>query len=157
MGLYRSFNKNKNTWWAHESNCRCELWRSHDLEHRHASWDLASRCLIKISFVSMTMVIWQICTLSDKHRKNFRAEAIHPGGLLGTDAGTFLKRSMSSAYSIWVIRSWLPSSRKMKSYWRESSGGLQGWWGDWSISPTRRGWGNWAFSAWRREGWEGTL
>ena len=49
------------------------------------------------------------------------------------------------------------SSRKMRNYWRESSGGLQGWWGDWSISPTRRGWGSWACSAWRREGWEGTL
>ena len=48
------------------------------------------------------------------------------------------------------------SSRKMKSYWRESSGGLQGWWGDWNISPTRRGWGSWACSAWRREGCEGT-
>jgi len=50
-----------------------------------------------------------------------------------------------------------PSSRKMKSYWRESSTGLQGWWGDWSISPTRRGWGSWACSAWRRESCEGTL
>ena len=47
-------------------------------------------------------------------------------------------------------------SRKMRSYWRESSGGLWGWWGDWSISPTRRGGGSWASSAWRREGWEGT-
>jgi len=30
---------------------------------------------------------------------------------------------------IWstVSSSGLPSSRKMKSYWRESSGGLQGW------------------------------
>ena len=50
----------------------------------------------------------------------------------------------------------LPSSGKMRSYWRESSGGLKGWWGDWSISPTRRGWGNWACSAWRREGWDET-
>jgi len=50
----------------------------------------------------------------------------------------------------------LPSSRKMRNYWREFSGGLWGWWGDWSISPTRRGWGSWACSAWRREGWEGT-
>ena len=60
---------------------------------------------------------------------------------------------------IWstVCSSGLPSSRKMRSYWRESSGGLRGWWGDWSISPTRRGWGNWACSAWRREGCEGTL
>ena len=32
-----------------------------------------------------------------------------------------------------------------------------GWWGDWSISPMRKGWGSWACSAWRREGWEGTL
>ena len=37
------------------------------------------------------------------------------------------------------------------------SQGLQGWWGDWNISPTRRGWGSWACSAWRREGCEGTL
>ena len=43
------------------------------------------------------------------------------------------------------------------SHWIESSGGLWGWWGDWSISPTRRGWGSWACSAWRREGCEGTL
>ena len=34
---------------------------------------------------------------------------------------------------------------------------LWGWWGDRSISPTRRGWGSWACSAWRREGCEGTL
>jgi len=33
------------------------------------------------------------------------------------------------------ISSGLPSSRKMRSYWRESSGGLRGWWGDWSICP----------------------
>jgi len=33
---------------------------------------------------------------------------------------------------------------------------LWGWWGDWNISPMRRGWGSWACSAWRREGWEGT-
>ena len=51
----------------------------------------------------------------------------------------------------------LPSSRKMRSYWRESSRGLQGWRGDWSIPPTRKGWGSWACLAWRREGWEGTL
>ena len=56
-----------------------------------------------------------------------------------------------------VSSSGLPSSRKMKSYWRDSSGGLRGWWGDWNISPTRRGWGNWACSAWRREGCKGTL
>ena len=58
---------------------------------------------------------------------------------------------------IWsrLSSSGFPSSRKLKSYWRESSGGLRGWWGDWSISPTRRGWGRWACSAWRREGWEG--
>ena len=35
--------------------------------------------------------------------------------------------------------------------------GLWGWWGDWSISPMRKGWGSWPCSAWRREGWEGTL
>ena len=38
----------------------------------------------------------------------------------------------------------------MRSYWRESRGGLQRWWGDWSISPTRKGWGSWACLAWRR-------
>jgi len=32
-----------------------------------------------------------------------------------------------------------PTSRKMRSYWRESSGGLRGWSGDWSICPTRKG------------------
>ena len=59
---------------------------------------------------------------------------------------------------IWSIvsSSGLPTSRKMRSYWRESSGGLQGWWGDWNVSPMRRGWGSWACSAWRREGCEGT-
>ena len=51
----------------------------------------------------------------------------------------------------------LPSSRKMRNYWRESGGGLRGWWGDWSISPVRKGWGSWACSAWGKEGWEGTL
>ena len=45
----------------------------------------------------------------------------------------------------------------MRSYWRESSGGLQRWLGDWSISCMRKGWGSWACLAWRREGWEGTL
>ena len=44
----------------------------------------------------------------------------------------------------------------LRSYWRESSRGLRGWWGDWSISPIRKGWGSWACSAWRREGCEGT-
>jgi len=39
----------------------------------------------------------------------------------------------------------------------ESRRGLRGWWGDWSISPARRGWGSWACSAWGREGCEGTL
>ena len=40
--------------------------------------------------------------------------------------------------------------------WLKSSlrTGLRGWWGDWSISPTRKGWGSWACSAWRREGWD---
>jgi len=33
----------------------------------------------------------------------------------------------------------LRSSRKMRSYWRESSGGLQRQLEDWSISPTRKG------------------
>ena len=53
---------------------------------------------------------------------------------------------------IWntVTSSGLPTSRKMRSYWRESSGGLRGWWGDWSICPMRKGWGSWACSAWRR-------
>ena len=45
----------------------------------------------------------------------------------------------------------------MRNYWKESSGGLQGWWGDWSICCTRKGWGNCICSAWRREGWEGDL
>ena len=56
-----------------------------------------------------------------------------------------------------VSSSRLPSSGKMRSYWRESSAGLRGWGGHWSISPTTKGWGSWACSAWRREGWEGTL
>ena len=38
----------------------------------------------------------------------------------------------------------------MRSYWRESSGGLRTWLGDWSISPMRKGWGSWAWWAWRR-------
>jgi len=38
----------------------------------------------------------------------------------------------------------------MRNYWWESSGGLRGWWGDWSISPMRKGWGSWACLAWRR-------
>ena len=54
------------------------------------------------------------------------------------------------------VQSVLLTSRKMRSYWRDSSGGLGGWWGDWSISPMRKGWGSWACSAWRREGWEGS-
>ena len=45
----------------------------------------------------------------------------------------------------------------MRTYWRESSGGLQGWWGDWSISPMRKGRGSWACSAWRREDLRGDL
>ena len=59
---------------------------------------------------------------------------------------------------IWstVSSAGLPCSRKVRNYWRESSGGLWGWGGDWSISPTRRGWGSWACSAWRK-GCEGTL
>ena len=44
-----------------------------------------------------------------------------------------------------------------RSYCRESSGGLRGWWGNWSISPMRKGWGSWTCSAWSREGWERTL
>jgi len=54
-----------------------------------------------------------------------------------------------------VSSSGLPSSRKMRSYWKESSGGLRGWWGDWNNSPMRKGWGSWARLAWRREGSEG--
>jgi len=63
------------------------------------------------------------------------------------------------SFSVWhnVWRIITNSSRKMRSYWRESSGGLRGWWGDCSISPTRRGWGSWACAAWKREGWEGDL
>ena len=60
--------------------------------------------------------------------------------------------SLLPARIIWstLSSSGLPSSRKMKSYWRESSGGLPGWWGDWSISPMRRGWGSWACLVWGR-------
>jgi len=43
----------------------------------------------------------------------------------------------------------------MRSYWREPSRGLWGWWGNWSISPVRKGWDSWACLGWRREGWEG--
>jgi len=32
----------------------------------------------------------------------------------------------------------LPSSRRMRSYWRESRGELRVWWGDWSISYEER-------------------
>ena len=46
---------------------------------------------------------------------------------------------------------WLTSSRKMRSYWRESSGGLRGWRGDWSICLIGKAWGSWSSSAWRRE------
>ena len=53
---------------------------------------------------------------------------------------------------IWstLSSSGLPTSRKMRSCWRETSGGLRGWLGDWSISPTRKGWGSWACLAWRK-------
>ena len=44
-----------------------------------------------------------------------------------------------------------------QSRWRESSGGLRVWFGDWSISSVRKGWGSWDSLAWRREVWEGTL
>ena len=39
---------------------------------------------------------------------------------------------------------------RQKNYWRESSRGLRGWWGDWSISPMRKRWGSRASLAWRR-------
>jgi len=60
---------------------------------------------------------------------------------------------------IWstVSSSGLPTSRKMRNYWRESSGGIRGWLRDWSISPMRKGWGSWTSLAWRNEGWEGIL
>ena len=32
----------------------------------------------------------------------------------------------------------------MRHCWRKSSEGLCGWWGDWSISPMRKGWRSWA-------------
>ena len=54
-----------------------------------------------------------------------------------------------------LVQFWAPSSRNMRSYWREPSGGLRRWWGNWSIWPMRKGWGS-LCSAWRREGWEGT-
>jgi len=47
------------------------------------------------------------------------------------------------------LRNWAAPC-KMRSYWKESSGGLRGWWGHWSICPTRKGWGRRACSAWRR-------
>ena len=58
----------------------------------------------------------------------------------------------SSEGPIWstLSSSGLPSSRKMRSYCRESSGGLRGWWGDQSICPMRKSWGSWACLAWRR-------
>jgi len=37
----------------------------------------------------------------------------------------------------------------MKTYWRESSGGLRRWLGAWSKSPTRKGWGSLACLTWR--------
>jgi len=36
----------------------------------------------------------------------------------------------------YCVQFWAPTSRKMWSYWRESSRGLRG---DWSISPMRKG------------------
>jgi len=50
---------------------------------------------------------------------------------------------------VWL---WWQDLESVKSvfYSHTCSGGLQGWWGDWNIFPTRRGWGSWACSAWRR-------
>jgi len=45
----------------------------------------------------------------------------------------------------------------MRNYSRESSGGLRGWWGDWSISPTRRGWGSWAWFSLKKRRLRGDL
>lgn len=47
-----------------------------------------------------------------------------------------------------LFTSGLPSSTKTWKYWRESSAGLQRWWGDWSVSLLmRKGWGT--CLAWR--------
>ena len=63
------------------------------------------------------------------------------------------------AYSVCISIQSLPQLCRHSASpdWTRSWLGLRGWWGDWSISPTRRGWGSWACSAWRREGCEGTL
>ena len=94
-----------------------------------------SSCLC-FSVLSRTMI--SLILKSDNKRNNYSRSWY---------SNVYLSRSTVSS-------SGLPSSRKMRSYW---SGGLQRWWGDWSISPTRKGWGGWACLAWRREGWEGTL
>lgn len=47
----------------------------------------------------------------------------------------------------------LPSSRKTRNHWRRSRGGLQSWWGDWTISLMRKG----ACVVWKGEDWEGIL
>jgi len=46
---------------------------------------------------------------------------------LKEDPGVYRLISLTSVPVSTVSSSGLPSSRKMKSYWRESSGGLQGW------------------------------
>ena len=80
------------------------------------------------------------------------------GGAWPSGQGRF---SFPSALRYWgpiwstASSSGLPTSRKMRSCWRESSEGLQRWWGDWSVCPMRKGWGSWACLAWGREGWEG--
>jgi len=39
----------------------------------------------------------------------------------------------------YCVQFWAPHFKKMRSYWRESSGGLRECGGDRNISPTRRG------------------
>lgn len=80
----------------------------------------------------------------------------------------FTFKTMSTAQgklsSLWWGHIWstgcsssLPTSKKTRNCWRETSEGQKRWLGNWRISFLRKGWETWVCSDWKREDQEPIL
>ena len=129
--------------WHTPQLCVCSL-QAHFWKNKFESRIISNANIVHISLLCLNLV------RSSWTEPNFQTP------LESKSPGTAHMQKCAGSWDAGIVSFLISPSWEQRLAQRKRLG-LLGWWGDWSISPMRKGWGSWACSAWRREGWGGTL